>query len=53
MYYNLDPFYDLFIEYARQVHSNELISEYATCYFIREITKGKNHIYTTIEETVN
>ena len=28
------------------------ISEYATLYFLREISKGKNHLYVTIEETV-
>ena len=30
----------------------ETISEYASLYFLRELLRGKSHLYQTIEETV-
>jgi len=49
----LDPLYFPFFSYSLEVFKNELISEYATLYFIKEMIKGRNSIYSTIEETVS
>jgi hypothetical protein len=37
---------------AKQVLSHDMIAEYATLYFIKEIMKGNNQVYMTIQETV-
>lgn len=54
MFY-LDLFYAHFLKISSDFFTNydTLIPEYATLYFIKEISKGHNHVYQTIIETVN
>ncbi len=49
----LDLFYANFFVQAKATLSSDYLAEYAVLYFIKEIRRNKNHIYSTIEETVN
>jgi hypothetical protein len=45
--------YQKYFGRACTVLEDEITAEYAAIYFIKEITKGKSHLYQTIDETVN
>jgi hypothetical protein len=45
--------FNKYFDRACTVLQDEIIAEYAAIYFIREIIRGKSHLFLTIEETVN
>ncbi len=51
-YLQLDYLYQKLLDIAYIHLKDEIISEYASLYFLRELLRGKSHLYHTIEETV-
>lgn len=44
--------YEELLQIAQEKLESPLLVEYATYYFIKEITKGKNELWLTVQETV-
>ena len=48
----IDYLYQKLLDKAFMILKEETVSEYASLYFLRELLRGKSHLYETIEETV-
>jgi hypothetical protein len=48
----LDYLYQKLLDKACMILKEETVSEYASLYFLRELLRGKSHLYETIEITV-
>ena len=49
---NLDMFFLDFYQISMKEFRDHSIAEYATLYFIRELIRGKNSLFFTLNETV-